>query len=134
MVKLVNLICHQVRWLPLQKQMSRGQLQELQNFKNELLTLINLIKRFVLSILMGFCWLYYMIGVVSLFAILIGIFLSVFFPNMPYASNVLPNLIDLLNTLGENGITGLIALAILVGQYFLAYYLYNFLKEYRENL
>jgi len=114
--------------------MSRGQLQELQNFKNELLTLINLIKRFVLSILMGFCWLYYMIGVVSLFAILIGIFLSVFFPNMPYASNVLPNLIDLLNTLGENGITGLIALAILVGQYFLAYYLYNFLKEYRENL
>ena len=84
--------------------------------------------------MMGFFWLYYMIGVVTLFAILIGIFLSVFFPNMPYASNVLPNLIDLLNTLGENDMIGLITLVILIGQYFLAYNLFNFLKNSRKNL
>ena len=71
---------------------------------------------------------------VTLFAILIGIFLSVFFPNMPYASNVLPNLIDLLNTLGENDMIGLITLVILIGQYFLAYNLFNFLKNSRKNL
>ena len=75
-----------------------------------------------------------MSGVVTLFAILIGIFLSVFFPNMPYASNVLPNLIDLLNTLGENDMIGLITLVILIGQYFLAYNLFNFLKNSRKNL
>ena len=84
--------------------------------------------------MMGFFWLYYMSGVVTLFAILIGIFLSVFFPNMPYVSNVLPNLIDLLNTLGENDMIGLITLVILIGQYFLAYNLFNFLKSSRENL
>tara|TARA_X000000368_G_scaffold296881_1_gene236374 strand:+ start:541 stop:804 length:264 start_codon:yes stop_codon:yes gene_type:complete len=84
--------------------------------------------------MMGFFWLYYMSGVVTLFAILIGIFLSVFFPNMPYASNVLPNLIDLLNTLGENDMIGLITLVILIGQYFLAYNLFNFLKNSRKNL
>ena len=83
---------------------------------------------------MGFSWLYYMSGVVTLFAILIGIFLSIFFPNMPYASNVLPNLIDLLNTLGENDMIGLITLVILIGQYFLAYNLFNFLKNSRKNL
>ena len=83
---------------------------------------------------MGFCWLYYMSGVVTIFAILIGIFLSVFFPNMPYASNVLPNLIDLLKTLGENDMIGLITLVILIGQYFLAYNLFNFLKNSRKNL
>lgn len=83
---------------------------------------------------MGFCWLYYMSGVVSLFAIFIGIYLSVFFPNMPYVSNVLPNLIDLLKTLGENGMIGLITLVILIGQYFLAYNLFNFFKKSRDNL
>ena len=96
--------------------------------------MINSMKHFVLSIMMGFFWLYYMSGVVTLFAILIGIFLSVFFPNMPYASNVLPNLIDLLNTLGENDMIGLITLVILIGQYFLAYNLFNFLKNSRKNL
>ena len=75
-----------------------------------------------------------MSGVVTLFAILIGIFLSVFFPNMPYASNVLPNLIDLLNTLGENDMIGLITLVILIGQYFLAYNLFNFIRNSRKNL
>ena len=84
--------------------------------------------------MMGFFWLYYMSGVVTLFAILIGIFLSVFFPNMPYVSNVLPNLIDLLNTLGENDMIGLITLVILIGQYFLAYNLFNFLKNSQKNL
>ena len=96
--------------------------------------MINSIKHFALTIMMGFFWLYYMSGVVTLFAILIGIFLSVFFPNMPYASNVLPNLIDLLNTLGENDMIGLITLVILIGQYFLAYNLFNFLKNSRKNL
>ena len=83
---------------------------------------------------MGLSWLYYMSGVVSLFAIFIGIYLSVFFPNMPYVSNVLPNLLDFLQTLGDNGFIGVIVLASVVGQYFLAYYLYNLFKKYRDNL
>ena len=65
----------------------------------------------------------------TLFAIFIGIFLSLFFPDMPYVSNVLPNLLDFLQTLGDNGLVGLIVLVFVVGQYFLAYYLYDFLKE-----
>ena len=96
--------------------------------------MINFIKHFVLSILMAFSWLYYMSGVVTLFAIFIGIYLSVFFPNMPYVSNVLPNLLDFLQTLGDNGFIGVIVLVSVVGQYFLAYHLYNLLKKYRDNL
>mgnify|MGYP003320578283 FL=1 len=75
-----------------------------------------------------------MSGVVTLFAILIGIYLSVFFPNMPYVSNVLPNLLDFLQTLGDNDLIGVIVLASLVGQYFLAHHLYNLFKKYRDNL
>tara|TARA_B100000029_G_C17008902_1_gene754094 strand:- start:216 stop:476 length:261 start_codon:yes stop_codon:yes gene_type:complete len=83
---------------------------------------------------MGFSWLYFMSGVVTLFAIFIGIFLSLFFPNMPYVSNVLPNLLDFLQTLGDNGLVGLIVLVFVVGQYFLAYYLYDFFKNLREDI
>ena len=83
---------------------------------------------------MGFSWLYYMSGVVTLFAIFIGIFLSLFFPDMPYVSNVLPNLLDFLQTLGDNDLVGLIVLVSVVGQYFLAYYLYDFLKKSREDM
>ena len=70
----------------------------------------------------------------TLFAIFIGIFLSLFFPNMPYVSNVLPNLLDFLQTLGDNGLVGLIVLVFVVGQYFLAYYLYDFFKNLREDI
>ncbi len=83
---------------------------------------------------MGFSWLYYMSGVVTLFAIFTGIFLSLFFPDMPYVSNVLPNLLDFLQTLGDNGLVGLIVLVFVVGQYFLAYYLYDFFKNLREDI
>ena len=83
---------------------------------------------------MGFSWLYYMSGVMTLFAIFIGIFLSLFFPDMPYVSNVLPNLLDFLQTLGDNGLVGLIVLVFVVGQYFLAYYLYDFFKNLREDI
>ena len=83
---------------------------------------------------MGFSWLYYMSGVVTLFAIFTGIFLSLFFPDMPYVSNVLPNLLDFLQTLGDNGLVGLIVLLFVVGQYFLAYYLYDFFKNLREDI
>ena len=75
-----------------------------------------------------------MSGVVTLFAIFIGIYLSVFIPNMPYVSNVLPNLLDFLQTLGDNGFIGVIVLVSVVGQYFLAYHLYNLFKKYRVNL
>jgi hypothetical protein len=74
-----------------------------------------------------------MSGVVALFATLIGIYLSVFFPNMPYITNVLPNLIDLMNTLGNNGLIGLMATVIFIGQYFLAYNLYNFFKKHHDK-
>ena len=70
----------------------------------------------------------------TLFAIFIGIYLSVFIPNMPYVSNVLPNLLDFLQTLGDNGFIGVIVLVSVVGQYFLAYHLYNLFKKYRDNL
>ena len=83
---------------------------------------------------MVLCWLYFMSGVVILFTIIISIYLSVFFPNTPYISNVLPNLIDLINQLGDNEIIGLIVLIILIGQYFLAYNLYNFFKKYRDDI
>ena len=83
---------------------------------------------------MVLCWLYFMSGVVILFTIIISIYLSVFFPNAPYISNVLPNLIDLISQLGDNEIIGLIVLIILIGQYFLAYNLYNFFKKYRDDI
>ena len=67
---------------------------------------------------MALCWLYFMIGVVNLFFIIISIYLSVFFPNMPYITNVLPNLIDLMNTLGNNGLIGLMATVILIGSFY----------------
>jgi hypothetical protein len=82
---------------------------------------------------MALSWLYFMSGVLSLFAIIISIFLTVFFPNNPYISNVLPNLLGTLNQLGDNGLVGLISLIILVGQYFLAYNLYNFFKQYKDK-
>ena len=69
---------------------------------------------------MALCWLYFMSGVVTLFVIVIAIYLSVFLPNMPFITNILPNLIDLINTLGNNGLVGLITLVILIGSYFLA--------------
>ena len=82
---------------------------------------------------MALCWLYFMGGVVSLFAIFIGIYLSVFFPNMPYITNILPNLIDLMNTLGNNGLVGLMTTVIFIGSYFLANNLYNFFKKHRDK-
>ena len=82
---------------------------------------------------MALCWLYFMSGVVTLFATLIGIYLSVFFPNMPYIKYVLPNLIDLMNALGDAGVVGLMATVILIGQYFLAYNLYNFFKKHHDK-
>ena len=82
---------------------------------------------------MALCWLYFMSGVVALFVIVIAIYLSVFLPNMPYISNVLPNLIEMLSTFGDNGIVGLIALVTTVGHFFIAYYLYNFFKQYRDK-
>ena len=94
---------------------------------------MNSIKKFLISIPMALCWLYFMSGVVALFATLIGIYLSVFFPNMPYITNVLPNLIDLMNTLGNNGLIGLMATVIFIGQYFLAYNLYSFFKKHHDK-
>jgi len=94
---------------------------------------MNSIKKFLISIPMALCWLYFMSGVVILFTIIISIYLSVFFPNMPYITNVLPNLIDLMNTLGNNGLIGLMATVIFIGQYFLAYNLYNFFKKHHDK-
>ena len=74
-----------------------------------------------------------MSGVVQLFAAFIGIYLSVFFPNMPYITNILPNLIDLMNTLGNNGLVGLMTTVIFIGSYFLANNLYSFFKKHRDK-
>jgi len=43
-------------------------------------------------------------------------------------------MIDLISQLGDNEIIGLIVLVILIGQYFLAYNLYNFFKKYRDDI
>ncbi len=94
---------------------------------------MNAIKKFLISIPIALCWLYFMSGVVQLFAAFIGIYLSVFFPNMPYITNILPNLIDLMNTLGNNGLVGLMTTVIFIGSYFLANNLYNFLKKHRDK-
>jgi len=74
-----------------------------------------------------------MSGVVALFATLIAIYLSVFFPNMPFMSNALPNLIGFLNALGDAGIVGLITLAVYGGSFYLAYNLYNFFKKHHDK-
>jgi len=94
---------------------------------------MNSIKKFLISIPMALCWLYFMIGVVNLFFIIISIYLSVFFPNMPYIKNVLPNLIDFLNALGDADVVGLITLVIFIGSFYLAYNLYNFFKKHHDK-
>jgi len=94
---------------------------------------MNAIKKFLISIPMALCWLYFMSGVVILFTIIISIYLSVFFPNMPFMSNALPNLIGFLNALGDAGIVGLITLVVYGGSFYLAYNLYNFFKKHHDK-
>lgn len=72
---------------------------------------------------MSVCWLYFMSITVLLVSILLSILGSVFFPNP-----VLDNLLAFLRNLGDSGFVGLITLMTLVGQYYLAYRLYLFLK------
>lgn len=64
-----------------------------------------------------------MSGVLSLILIHLAILLSIFIPN-----NVLGNVMAFITELGNNGIVGLVALIVFVGQYILAYRLYIFLK------
>ena len=94
---------------------------------------MNSIKKFLISIPMALCWLYFMSGVVNLFTIIISIYLSGFFPNMPFISNALPNLIGFLNALGDAGIVGLITLVVYGGSFYLAYNLYNFFKKHHDK-
>ena len=56
-----------------------------------------------------------------------------FFPNMPFISNALPNLIGFLNALGDAGIVGLITLVVYGGSFYLAYNLYNFFKKHHDK-
>jgi len=64
-----------------------------------------------------------MSGVLSLILIHLAILLSIFIPN-----NVLGNVMAFITELGNNGIVGLVALIVFVGQYILAYRLYLFFK------
>jgi hypothetical protein len=52
---------------------------------------------------------------------------------MPYIKNVLPNLIDFLNALGDADVVGLITLVIFIGSFYLAYNLYNFFKKHHDK-
>ena len=72
---------------------------------------------------MSICWLYFMSGVVALILIHLAILLSIFIPN-----NVVDNVMAFITELGNNGIVGLLALIVFIGQYFLAYRLYLFFK------
>lgn len=72
---------------------------------------------------MSICWLYLMSGVLALILIHLAILLSIFIPN-----NVLGNVMAFITELGNNGIVGLVALIVFVGQYILAYRLYLFFK------
>ena len=53
----------------------------------------------------------------------LAILLSIFIPN-----NVVDNVMAFITELGNNGIVGLLALIVFIGQYFLAYRLYLFFK------
>ena len=77
----------------------------------------------ILLVPMSICWLYFMSGVVALILIHLAILLSIFIPN-----NVLGNVMAFITELGNNGIVGLVALIVFVGQYILAYRLYLFFK------
>lgn len=72
---------------------------------------------------MSICWLYLMSGVLALILIHLAILVSIFIPN-----NVLGNVMAFITELGNNGIVGLLALIVFVGQYILAYRLYLFFK------
>lgn len=77
----------------------------------------------ILLVPMSICWLYFMSGVVALILIHLAILLSIFIPN-----NVVDNVMAFITELGNNGIVGLLALIVFIGQYFLAYRLYLFFK------
>ncbi|MDG2297811.1 MAG: hypothetical protein P8L75_06440 [Gammaproteobacteria bacterium] len=47
----------------------------------------------------------------------LGVAAGVVFGDVPFVGAVLGNLIDLINSLGENGVVGIIVLAILSGMY-----------------
>ena len=72
---------------------------------------------------MSVFWLYFMSGALVLIIIPLSILGSVFFPNP-----VLDNLLAFLTNLGDSGFVGLIALITVVGQYYLAYWLYLYFK------
>jgi len=77
----------------------------------------------ILLVPMSICWLYFMSGVIALILIHLAILLSIFIPN-----NVVDNVMAFITELGNNGIVGLLALIVFIGQYFLAYRLYLFFK------
>ena len=77
----------------------------------------------ILLVPMSICWLYFMSGVIALILIHLAILLSIFIPN-----NVLDSVMAFITELGNNGIVGLVALIVFVGQYILAYRLYLFFK------
>jgi len=72
---------------------------------------------------MSVFWSYFMSGALVLILIPLSILGSVFFPNP-----VLDNLLAFLTNLGDSGFVGLIALITVVGQYYLAYWLYLYFK------
>ena len=72
---------------------------------------------------MAVCWLYVYSMVFVVLLILLAILGSVFVPN-----NVLTNLLGFFTTLGDAGFMGLIVLITWVGQYYLACWLYSYLK------
>ena len=77
----------------------------------------------ILLVPMSICWLYFMSGVIALILIHLAILLSIFIPN-----NVLDSVMAFITELGNNGVVGLLALIVFIGQYFLAYRLYLFFK------
>ena len=70
-----------------------------------------------------------MSGMGILFAVVLAIYLSVLLSNVPFLTNVLSNLLNMINTLGDNGFIGLVTLGILIGQYFLAYNLFLYFNK-----
>lgn len=52
---------------------------------------------------------------IALLLVALGIVIGILFgPNVPFFAGIVDNLTGLLNTLGENGLVGLIALAIIL--------------------
>jgi len=74
--------------------------------------------------------LYALLGYIFLSLWALGIMLSLLLGEMAFLGSIIPNTMSLIETLETSGIIGLIALLVLVGQFFFAYHVSNVFKRF----